>query len=146
MNLGYLPYFEPTSDQSERSILCHHDNRIEKFPQVLSLTRITDALEINLFLEHRFNFLRNVLEKTATFLSYNKWLDLLPKTADGNHDSFSNRIVNLSKHSAYAGEEVAELEENGKEKLGELVEFLIKEYVFPQRKNKMIDKSLSLQD
>lgn len=32
----------------------HQGNIIEKFPRVLSFTRINDALDINLFLEHRF--------------------------------------------------------------------------------------------
>lgn len=54
VNLGDLPYFETTDDQTMRVVRYHHDNLIEKFPRVLSLTRITDALEINLFLEQRF--------------------------------------------------------------------------------------------
>ena len=54
VNLGDLPYFERINAQAERSVQYHHDNWIKKFPRVLSLTRIADALEINLFLEHRF--------------------------------------------------------------------------------------------
>ena len=54
VDIGDLPYFQKTNNQVLRVIQYHHGNRIEKFPRVLSFTRINDALEINLFLEHRF--------------------------------------------------------------------------------------------
>lgn len=55
VNLGDLPYFEKTKTQTaDRVVLYHHDNWIEKFPRLVSLTRIADTLEINLYLEHRF--------------------------------------------------------------------------------------------
>jgi len=54
INLGELPYFDGENDQEERVIKFHEDHWIEKFPRVVSLTRINDALEINLFMEHRF--------------------------------------------------------------------------------------------
>ena len=54
VNLGDLPYFQKMNNQILRVIRYHQSNIIEKFPRVLSFTRINDALEINLFLEHRF--------------------------------------------------------------------------------------------
>jgi hypothetical protein len=69
------------------------------------------------------SLLRNVLEKTATFLGYQKWGDLLPQV-NGAPDPFAARIINLSSHSAHSGEEVAQLEANDKDKLVELVEHL----------------------
>lgn len=54
VNLGDLPYFKGSDEQSRREVQYHHDHWVEKFPRVLSLQRIADALEINLFLEHRF--------------------------------------------------------------------------------------------
>ena len=50
--------------------------------------------------------------------------------ADGNPDPFANRIVNISSHSAHAGEETAEIEENDKEKLKQMVDYLVNEYGF----------------
>ncbi len=52
------------------------------------------------------------------------------KAADGNPDPFANRILNLSSHSAHAGEETGEVEANDKEKLEELVNFLSTKYGF----------------
>ena len=54
VNIGDLPYLDETNKEGIRPVLYHQDKWIKKFPRVLSLTRIADALEINLFLEHRF--------------------------------------------------------------------------------------------
>lgn len=80
--------------------------------------------------KYHFNFLRNILEKTATFLGYTHWEYLLEKTDNGNPDPFVNRILNLSSHSAHAGEEIADIEEKDKEMLIELVKFLTTTYGF----------------
>lgn len=92
------------------------------------LSEIKSAIASEQIRKYHFNFLRNVLEKTATFLGYKKWPDLLPKMTDGNPDPFANRIINISSHSAHAGEETAEIEENDKEKLEQIVNYLIDKY------------------
>lgn len=68
--------------------------------------------------KYHFNFLRNILEKTSTFLGYNKWEDLLPQES---REAYYNRIINLSSHSKHHGEEVSIIEENDKRVLGFLV-------------------------
>ncbi len=80
--------------------------------------------------KYHFNFLRNILEKTATFLGYTHWEYLLQKTDDGNPDPFANRILNLSSHSAHSGEEMTDIEDKDKDKLTELVKFLTTTYGF----------------
>jgi len=91
---------------------------------LLLLSEIREAIRDNQIKKYHFNFLRNILEKTATFLGHDKWENLLPKTADGNPDPFANRILNLFSHSAHAGEETGEVEANDKEELEKLVNFL----------------------
>ena len=54
VNIGDLPYLQKINEQGERPVQYHHDNWVENFPRILSLTRVEDALEINLFLEHRY--------------------------------------------------------------------------------------------
>ncbi len=54
VNLGSLPYVSSVDEKGQRTIAFHEDNIIERFPRVSSLVRIQDALEINLFLEHRY--------------------------------------------------------------------------------------------
>lgn len=97
---------------------------------LLLLSEIRAAIESGQIKKYHFSFLRNIFEKTATFLGRDNWESLLPKSADGNPDPFANRILNLSSHSAHAGEETGEVEANDKEKLEELVIFLSNTYGF----------------
>lgn len=103
---------------------------------LLLLTELKKAVDADNVQKYHFNYLRNILEKTATFLGYKKWGDLLQKV-DGDLDPFATRIVNLSSHSAHSGEEVAELDGRDKEKLGELVNYLFEHYRFlkPKEQN-----------
>ena len=94
------------------------------------LSELKGAVSSNQLSKYHFNYLRNVLEKTSTFLGYNDWKDLLPVTGEGSPDPVANRIINLSSHSRHAADEIAELEESDKEKLAELVEFIIKKYSY----------------
>jgi hypothetical protein len=103
---------------------------------LLLLSEIQTAIKSGQIRKYHFSFLRNILEKMATFLGYNYWPALLPKTDDGKPDPFANRILNLSSHSAHAGEEVADIEDNDKEKLDELVKYLITTYGFSKQEQK----------
>lgn len=94
------------------------------------LSELQAAIERGEIKKYHFNFVRNVLEKTATFLGYNYWPNLLPKTFDNKPDPFANRILNLSSHSSHAGEEIADINEKDKDKLRELVQYLIATYGF----------------
>jgi len=94
------------------------------------LSELRSAVRDGQIKKYHFNFLRNILEKTATFLGYRRWEDLLEKTADGVPEPFANRILNLSSHSAHSGEEVAEIEDSDKERLSQLVSYLSDTYHF----------------
>lgn len=75
------------------------------------------AIETGQVQKYHFNFLRNILEKTSTFLGYENWGNLLPQTDDGRANPYEariQRILNLYSHSKHAGEEVAELTEDDK--------------------------------
>jgi wobble nucleotide-excising tRNase len=88
------------------------------------------AIESGQVSKYHFNFLRNILEKTSTFLGYKKWGDLLPKNEDGRTNPYEARIINISSHSKHAGEEVAELTEDDKRVLKFLVGEFSKTYRF----------------
>ena len=94
------------------------------------LSELKEAIRTGQIKKYHFSFLRNILEKTATFLGHKRWEHLLEKTAEGNPDPFASRIMNLSSHSAHSGEEVSDLKEEDKEKLIELVEHLTETYGF----------------
>jgi hypothetical protein len=111
-------------------VLTELDRRTPFSYHLLLLSEIREAIDQDQIRKYHFNFLRNILEKTATFLGRDGWESLLPKAADGNPDPFANRILNLSSHSAHAGEETGEVEAHDKAKLEELVNFLSSEFGF----------------
>lgn len=94
------------------------------------LSEIRNAIKNQQISKYHFAFLRNILEKTATFLGYPRWEDLLEKTNEGFPNSFASRVMDLSSHSAHAGEEISDIEVKDKEKLDELVNYLIETYGF----------------
>lgn len=93
-------------------------------------SELEKAIESGQMSKYHFNFLRNILEKTSTFLGYKKWGDLLPKTDDGKTNPYEARIINISSHSKHAGEEVADLTEDDKRVLTYLVRKLNEMYRF----------------
>lgn len=93
-------------------------------------SELEKAIESGQVSKYHFNFLRNILEKTSTFLGYKKWGDLLPKTNDGRANPYEARIINISSHSKHAGEEVADLTEDDKRVLRYLVNELSNMYRF----------------
>ncbi|EFQ4980522.1 AAA family ATPase [Salmonella enterica] len=98
-------------------------------------SELEEAIESGQLSKYHFNFLRNILEKTSTFLGYKKWGDLLPKTDDGKTNPYEARIINISSHSKHAGEEVADLTEDDKRVLRYLVNEINTMYRFQQAEN-----------
>ncbi|HQU71162.1 MAG: AAA family ATPase [Calditrichaeota bacterium] len=98
-------------------------------------SELEKAIENGQVSKYHFNFLRNILEKTSTFLGYKKWGELLPKMEDGKPNPFEARIINISSHSKHAGEEVASLTEDDKRVLRYLVDQLNSMYRFQQHKS-----------
>lgn len=94
---------------------------------IFLLSELEKAIETGNIQRYHYNFLRNILEKTSTFLGYNKWKDLLPKDAQ---EAYYNRILNLLSHSKHHGEEVALVGENDKRVLGFLVREIKRMYGF----------------
>jgi wobble nucleotide-excising tRNase len=68
---------------------------------------LEQAIAENQIQKFHFTLLRNLYEKTANFLGYKQWTDLL-KTALGDKDSYLKRIITFSSHRTLSNEEVAE--------------------------------------
>ena len=79
---------------------------------------------------YHFNFLRNLYEKTATFLGYDSYIDLLPKTSDGKADPYANRVINAYSHSKNSDEEVSILSSDEKEGLERIFNHLVEKHNF----------------
>lgn len=79
---------------------------------------------------YHFNFLRNLYEKTATFLGYDSYTELLPKTSDGNADPYANRVINAYSHSKNSDEEISLLSPDEKDGLERIFKHLIENHSF----------------
>ena len=88
--------------------------------------------------KYHFNLLRNILEKTSTFLGYIEWKELLPNEAEGSREGYYNRIINLSSHSKFAGEEISVLTTQEKDVLKHLVKEIIRIHSFKSNNNQPI--------
>lgn len=78
---------------------------------------IEQAIEHNSVQRYHFALLRNLYEKTANFLGYQSWSDLLP----GDQSAYASRIMNFYPHNTLSNEEIAEPTPPEKEMVGLLL-------------------------
>lgn len=96
------------------------------------MSQLEEAIKSGQIEKYHFNLLRNILEKTATFLGYKRWEQLLPRMDDGLPNPNAKRIVNFSSHSKHAAEEVHPLKPEEKKLLERLVKHIIEQHRFRQ--------------
>lgn len=79
----------------------------------------------------RFHFmlLRNLYEKTANFLGYEHWFDILPEDSRRN---YFQRIINFTSHSTLSNETLAEPTPQEQETVKLLLKHLLDNYNFFQ--------------
>lgn len=65
---------------------------------------IEQAIRDNKIERYHFTLLRNLYEKTASFLGYKKWSELLPE----DRQAYLNRIIHFTSHSTLSNESVAD--------------------------------------
>ena len=82
-----------------------HGDSNKSFSYHLHLKQtIEQAIADNKVERYHFTLLRNLYEKTASFLGYPKWSELLPD----DKQLYLSRIINFTSHSALSNETVAE--------------------------------------
>ena len=92
-------------------------------------SELEKAINTDQVSKYHFNFLRNILEKTSTFLGYENWGDLL-SPLKGDSRAYAKRISDISSHSKHSNEEIIELTDNDKRNLGFLVREIHNTYNF----------------
>lgn len=112
--------------------LIEHSNDSPFSYHLFLLSELEKARDTNNLQKYHFNFLRNVLEKTSTFLGHQKWKDLLP---DESREAYYNRIINLSSHGKHSGEEVSVIHDNDKRVLNYLIREVKTMYRFKDNNN-----------
>jgi hypothetical protein len=90
---------------------------------------LEQAIAENQIQKFHFTLLRNLYEKTASFLGYGNWTDLL-KTAPGDRDGYLKRILHFSSHRSLSNEEVTEPTDPEKQTVKLLLDNLTNNYGF----------------
>lgn len=93
------------------------------------LQEIENAIETGKVKKYHFNFIRNILEKTAVFLGYVNWGDLLINEGEKNNP-YETRLINIASHSKYSSEEMDELSDDNKRMLEYLMKKIKETYHF----------------
>lgn len=86
------------------------------------------AIAENKVQKYHFTLLRNLYEKTASFLGYPRWSELLPD----DKQAYLNRIIQFTSHSTLSNDVVAELSGPEKNTVGLLLNHLISNYGYWQ--------------
>jgi wobble nucleotide-excising tRNase len=87
---------------------------------------LEEAIENNQVQKYHFTLLRNLYEKTATFLGYPRWSELLPD----DKRLYYNRIIQFTSHSTLSNEEVAEPTPQEKQTVKLLLNHLLENSVY----------------
>lgn len=102
---------------------------------------IEQAIAENAVQKYHFTLLRNLYEKTASFLGYPKWTELLPD----DKQLYLSRIVNFTSHSTLSNEAVAEPTPQEKTMVKLLLDHLIDNYGFWKQAEIMVSANGSAQ-
>jgi wobble nucleotide-excising tRNase len=87
---------------------------------------LQEAVKENKIEKYHFTLLRNLYEKTAGFLGYDTWSDLLPD----DKQLYLTRIINFTSHSTLSNEMVSEPSEPEKQTVAFLLNHLLENYNF----------------
>lgn len=90
---------------------------------------IEQAIADNKVEKYHFTLLRNLYEKTASFLGYSYWPDILPD----DKQLYLKRIINFTSHSKLSNETIAEPTPPEKEMVSFLLNHLKNKYGFRQQ-------------
>jgi len=85
---------------------------------------IQQAIDIKDIKKYHFTLLRNLYEKTASFLGYPRWAELLPD----DKQTYYNRVIQFTSHSLLSNETVADPTEPEKETVKFLLDHLTTNY------------------
>lgn len=90
---------------------------------------IENAIAENQVQKYHFTLLRNLYEKTSSFLGYPKWSEILPD----DKQAYLNRIIQFTSHSTLSNEAVAEPTSQEKQTVKFLFDHLLNNYGYWQQ-------------
>ena len=127
---GKLKKWILNKDQEDAYMLDNQNSDSPFSYHLFLMKEIEEAIQTGQVRRYHFSNMRNILEKTSTFLGYDKWHELLPKTEDGKPKAYENRLISLYNHSKQSGEEINVLHDRDKRFLEELLKYIKKNHQF----------------
>ena len=101
------------------------DDNVPFSYHIYMLKELDNAIKSNAVKKYHFNLLRNILEKTASFLGYSQWGDLLPPDS-----SYQARLINASSHSRISTTEVPMITSEDITMMKTIVDYITQRYHF----------------
>lgn len=100
----------------------HNSNDSPFSYHLFLLSELEKAIKTGKIQKYHYNFLRQILEKTSTFLGYEKWPELL-ELVEGDAKAYYNRIINKRSHAKDSGEETSHIDDSDRR----VIDFLVKQ-------------------
>ena len=126
---GYILRKDENKNENERFDIEEKQGGSNKsFSYHLFLRNLLEKVESKDIQKYHFMLLRNLYEKTANFLGYSGWSNLLPN--DDARQSYYTRIINFTSHSTLSNEIIAEPTDAEKKIVKYLLEHLLNNYGF----------------
>lgn len=123
-------YLLERSEDGSFNLNVKYGDSNHRFSYHLYLKRtLEQAIAANEVQRFHFTLLRNLYEKTASFLGYARWSELLPD----DRQAYFNRIIQFASHSTLSSEMVSEPSEPEKQTVALLLNHLISNYGFSQQ-------------
>lgn len=131
---GYILRKDENKNENERFDLeVKQGGSNKSFSYHLFLRNLLEEVESKDIQKYHFMLLRNLYEKTANFLGYSGWSNLLPN--DDARQSYYTRIINFTSHSTLSNEIIAEPTDAEKKIVKYLLQHLIDNYGFYTEEN-----------
>jgi len=121
---------EASEDKSVSLVEKNGDSNASFFYHLGLKKQLELAIEEQRIERQHFILIRNLYEKTASFLGYPKWSKLLPGANEENRTAYLNRIIQFSSHDTLAGVRAAYLRPEEKNVVKVLLTHLIDNYSY----------------
>ncbi|PMN40240.1 anticodon nuclease [Vibrio lentus] len=127
---------EAFEDKTVSLVEKNGDSNTSFFYHIDLKRQIELAIEGESVERQHFILLRNLYEKTASFLGYPKWSLLLPGDSEKNRTAYLNRIIQFSSHDSLANMRPTHLRPEEKQIVKFLLAHLVDNYSYWQQEAK----------
>jgi hypothetical protein len=121
---------EASVDKTVSLVEKNGDSNASFFYHLNIKSQLELAIEEQRIERQHFVLIRNLYEKTASFLGYPKWSMILPGDNEEHQKTYLNRIIQFSSHDTLATMRPAQLKPEEKKVVGFLLKHLVNNYKY----------------